>query len=55
MSIFVSLCELKWFKQLIRIFMPNDSRLYSDLDKDTVYFLLLTNKTDIVSAHKIQR
>lgn len=49
MSIFVRLCELKWLKQLIQIFMPNDSKLYSDPDKDTVYFLFLTIKTVIVS------
>lgn len=46
---FVSLWELKWLKQLIQIFIPNDSRLYSDPDKDTVSSLFLTIKT--VSAH----
>lgn len=47
----MSLCELKWFKQLIQIFIPNDSRLYTDPDENTVSFLFLTIKTDIFSAH----
>lgn len=49
MSIFTGLCELKWFKQLIRIFIPNDRGLQSDPD---VFFCPAA--TDSISSRLVE-